>query len=47
MTKNKVPGAQPLFESLMTFFRKRRRPGESELWQRAVVKESAEIDINE
>jgi hypothetical protein len=30
MAKNKVPGAQPLFESLMSFFRRRRRPGEAE-----------------
>jgi hypothetical protein len=30
MAKNNVPGAKPLFESLMTFFRKRRRPGEAE-----------------
>jgi hypothetical protein len=30
MTKNNVPGAKPLFESLMSFFRRRRRPGEAE-----------------
>jgi hypothetical protein len=30
MTRNNVPGAKPLFESLVTFFRKRRRPGEAE-----------------
>jgi hypothetical protein len=30
MARNQVPGAKPLFESLMTFFRKRRRPGEEE-----------------
>jgi hypothetical protein len=30
MAKNNVPGAKPLFESLMSFFRKRRRPGEAE-----------------
>jgi hypothetical protein len=30
MAKNQVPGAKPLFESLMSFFRKRRRPGEAE-----------------
>jgi len=27
-TKNRVPGAEPLFEALRTFFRKRRRQGE-------------------
>jgi hypothetical protein len=30
MTKNRVPNAKPLFESLMSFFRKRRKPGEAE-----------------
>jgi hypothetical protein len=30
MAKNRVPGAAPLLESLMSFFRKRRRPGEAE-----------------
>jgi hypothetical protein len=30
MTKSRVPGAKSLFESLMSFFRKRRKPGEAE-----------------
>jgi hypothetical protein len=31
MTRNQVPGAKPLFESLMTFFHKRKKSGEKEL----------------
>jgi hypothetical protein len=31
MSKNNVPGAKPLFESLVSFFRKRRRPDEKEM----------------
>jgi hypothetical protein len=30
MTKSRVPGAKSLFESLMSFFRKRKKPGEAE-----------------